>query len=89
MVGMSAFTEMAAEALYCQILHHGSTITALMRTIEGCAKSEAYSYAGCLVIHMQSQVDTGRAFNQAPNSFLLAARRRAWDPASEVSSSKA
>ena len=35
------------------------------------------------------RVDTGRAFSQAPDSFLLAARRRARDLASGASSSRA
>ena len=66
MTGMLAFTETATEAMHCQILHHDSTVTALMGTTEGCAKSEAYSYAGVSSSIRRPRVDTGRAFNQAP-----------------------
>ena len=51
LTGMSVLAPAAAEAVYGEVVHCGT----LMRTAERCAKSEAHSDTGGLVVYPKSQ----------------------------------
>ena len=55
MTGVSALTPAAAEAVCSEVVHCGSTVTALMRAAKRHAESEAHSDTGGLIIHTKSQ----------------------------------
>ena len=79
---VTPLTPDTAEAMRAQVIHLSPTVEISMRMTEGGAKAEDNTTLIVLSSILKPREEMGRAFNQAPDSLVEAAMRRARDCAS-------
>ena len=78
MAWVTAFTPAATKTMSGQMANFNTTVAAVMRLAQRDTETEAHSHKDSVIVHpIRPSDDTGRAFNQAPGSFVAVARRHA------------